>query len=49
MICRFPSTTVLSFPIACRLSRVRAFAIAPSVALILALSSFNCRALSVDL
>jgi hypothetical protein len=41
MIRRLPSTTFVSFPIACRLSRVRAFASALSVALSLALRSFS--------
>ena len=47
MIRRLPSTTFVSFPIACRLSRVWAFASAFSAALSLALRLFNLRALSV--
>ena len=46
MICRFPSTTAVSFSIACRLSRVCAFASAASVASNLALRSFDFPAVS---
>jgi hypothetical protein len=49
MIRRWPSTTAVSFPIACRLSRVWAFASAFSVALSLALCLFNFRVLRVAL
>src|SRR5207247_2970204 len=46
---RRPSFIVVSFPIACRLSRVCAFATNLSVALRSALSGFNRGEVSVDL